>query len=335
MYIFTICSNNYLAQAIVLGNSIKIHNPEYDFKIFLCDEKSKDIDYNEVTQEIIEIGSFYPEIYNLAEKYNIVELNTAVKPMVFEHIFNAYNTEKVIYLDPDIYVYTTLIEIEEQLCSNSILLTPHIFSPIPIDGKTPSENTFLNYGIYNLGFLALKKDDNARQLLTWWKNITSKLCYIKPCQGIFVDQLPMNLVPLYFKGVKVLNDLGYNMAPWNLHERKITWENNVYKVNGIYELKFYHFSSFAVDQGELPLWHYNRFILRDRIDLHEIYAKYNDDLKNANHLNYKSKPCIFVNIRNEVVSKESKLEWQRLSTLKKFLLFIKNYTPVSIKKMFR
>lgn len=51
----------------------------------------------------------------------------------------------------------------------SILLTPHIYTPVPVDGKKPGENTFLNYGIYNLGFLALKNDFTAREFAHWWK----------------------------------------------------------------------------------------------------------------------------------------------------------------------
>ena len=35
---FTICSINYLAQAIALGNSLTSQNADYDFKIGLVDK---------------------------------------------------------------------------------------------------------------------------------------------------------------------------------------------------------------------------------------------------------------------------------------------------------
>lgn len=156
MTIFTICSNNYLAQAIVLGNSVKENNPNDNFSIFLCDKKSSKINYEELPHEVIELEIVEPNIVELAKKYNIIELNTAVKPTVFKYLFKN-GVEKAIYLDPDIFVFQPLDILNDELENYSILLTPHIFKPIPLDGKTPSESTFLNYGIYNLGFLALKK----------------------------------------------------------------------------------------------------------------------------------------------------------------------------------
>lgn len=334
MHIFTICSNNYLAQAIVLGNSVKAHNPSYTFQIFLCDEKSSLIDYTKINHDITEIGSIESQVYELAKKYNIIELNTAVKPTVFQYLFENPNVNKAIYLDPDICVYSTFDQLAKKLNENSILLTPHIFNSIPLDGKTPGENTFLNYGIYNLGFLALKKDKNTKELLKWWKNITYNQGFIQPANGFFVDQLPINLVPLFFKGVSILEDLGYNMAPWNLHERTLHKKDGVYKVNNMETLKFFHFSSFSYQKIELPSG-YNRFSLKERLDLHDIYKSYNQDLQDNKYSIYKEIPCIFVEIRNYQLAKEAELESKNTSLIKKIFLSVKKITPNSIKQLIK
>ena len=44
--VFTICSNNYLAQAKTLGDSLMQHNPHYRFVIFLVDRLSEGVDYS-------------------------------------------------------------------------------------------------------------------------------------------------------------------------------------------------------------------------------------------------------------------------------------------------
>ncbi len=85
---FTLCSNNYLAQAKTLGDSLIEHNPDYEFVIGLVDRKRDDVDYDFFRPhgiiEIEEIG--IPKFAELGKRYGIIELNTAVKPFLFQHL---------------------------------------------------------------------------------------------------------------------------------------------------------------------------------------------------------------------------------------------------------
>ncbi len=40
-------------------------------------------------------------------------------------------------------------------------------------------------------------------------------------KGLFVDQIWINFVPLFFKKVRIFLHHEYNVAYWNLHERMI------------------------------------------------------------------------------------------------------------------
>lgn len=310
-YIFTVCSNNYLAQASVLGRSIRKHEAGSKYIVFLCDEKDSRVDYDTIADEVIEVAKIEPDFSELVLKYNIIELNTAIKPRAVEYLFETLKAEKVIYLDPDIKIFTSLTMLYSDLDKYSILLTPHIYTPVPIDGKKPGENTFLNYGIYNLGFLALKNDSTAREFAHWWKNRTYKEGYSKPAIGLFVDQLPINHVPIFFQGVRVLENRGLNMAPWNLHERTLSERDGKYLVNGKEDLIFFHFSSFGVDSGELPLIHYDRYRMIDRPDLKNLYAGYNEEIKANNHEHYSKIESVYSKERaiylNKLKRKNSKL----------------------------
>jgi hypothetical protein len=283
---FTICSNNYLAQAKVLGMSLKEHQPDDPFYIFLCDEKIPEIDYSSLADAVIPIADIEPAIQQLALKYNIIELNTCIKPRVFEYLLHEKHMHKVLYLDPDIQVFSPLTTLYEMLDRADILLTPHIYTPIPIDGKTPAEHTFLNYGIYNLGFAGVSNREAAHRFTSWWKEHTYQEGFIAVEKGIFVDQLPVNHAPLFFNTAHILQHRGANMAPWNLHERYLSLQQGKYVVNENEALLFYHFSSFRVDSNELPLHYYNRFTLAARPDLQPLYAAYNEALKAAGHAFY-------------------------------------------------
>jgi lipopolysaccharide biosynthesis glycosyltransferase len=164
-FVFTICSNNYLAKAIVLGNSLLKYNPDYTFKICLVDRKIVEIDYASIPFEIIEVENIGMAAFEeMFKRYNIIELNTAVKPFCFSFFFKKVpDAELVFYLDPDIVVYNPFSELEDALDENEIVITPHFTTPIN-DDKSQAENDFLNSGLYNLGFLGLKKGEESKML---------------------------------------------------------------------------------------------------------------------------------------------------------------------------
>jgi hypothetical protein len=284
--VFTLCSNNYLAQATVLGRSVKRHNPAATFLIVLVDLKIDEIDYAAIPFEVLTAESIEPRTVELALKYDIIELNTCIKPRVIEYLFSERNAERVIYLDPDTKVFAPLSAVEEALDNFNVVLTPHALTPIPLDGKTPTEIAFLRFGVFNLGFIALKKSAETVRLAGWWKERTYAAGQIRPEDGIFVDQLYVNLVPILFADVFTLRHPGYNMAPWNLHERTLDVDGDGYRVNVSQRLVFFHFSSFRINSSDLPVHAYNRFSMKDRPDLVALYRDYTEELKGAGHARY-------------------------------------------------
>ena len=91
--VLTICSINYLAQAKTLGDSLKKHNPAYRYFIGLVDRLDQsDIQKDQLPPyELIELHTIgIEDLDELCEKYNITELNTAVKPFFLDHIYNTY-----------------------------------------------------------------------------------------------------------------------------------------------------------------------------------------------------------------------------------------------------
>lgn len=298
-----------MAKARVLANSLKTYEPDSLFYIFLCDVKTDSIDYSSFADEVIPIAEIEPAFMSLAQKYSIVELNTCLKPTACEFLFCERGADNVIFLDPDIKLYNSLTNIYNKLVESAIVLTPHICTPIPIDHKTPGENLFNNFGLYNLGFIGLSNRPIVLKFLLWWKNHTYHQGFIDVWNGIFVDQLPINHAPIFFPDVTIELNMGVNMAPWNLHERYLSIDNKSYLVNGVSKLIFYHFSGFETDYLELPQLYYNRYKLVDRPDLIEIYERYNDELKAAGHSYYSTIKSHYTDIRNNYLKSIKKRKW--------------------------
>src|SRR5262249_31758808 len=154
-------------------------------------------------------------------KYDVVEYCTAVKPYFLSMILNQSGEEAVVFLDPDILVMRPLIEVKEALASASIVLTPHILTPIPRDGLRPTETDIMISGVYNLGFVALKKSAESAAFLHWWEDRLEDGFRIDVPNGLFTDQKWVDLVPVLFPSTAILRNATYNVAVWNMHEPRI------------------------------------------------------------------------------------------------------------------
>lgn len=244
--IFTICAKNYLTQAIALEESLLRCNPEVDFFLFLSDLK----DSPEVPDYTIELDeSWIPNWQQMAFKYSVIEFCTSIKPFCIDKLFGE-GYQKVIYLDPDIYVTSDLTPIFAMLESKSIVLSPHYCNIQTEYTGSVTEEELLWVGIYNLGFGAFKNSDNGRKIIDWWKNRLENKCYADHNDGLHVDQKWLDFIPAFFPDdVHITHHMGINPAIWNLHERELEIVDGRYKIRNVetkelFDLLFFHFSGF-------------------------------------------------------------------------------------------
>jgi hypothetical protein len=281
--VFTLCSSNYLAHAKALGDSVLKHNPDFRFVIGLVDRVPKEVDasywsrFDLLPVEELNISQFA----EMLQKYTTVELNTAVKPFYAEHLFmRDPGTEAVIYLDPDIIVYDSFDRLLEKLRAHNIVVTPHSSSFDETATNVFYEIAMLGSGIYNLGFIGLARTDTTFTFLKWWKNRLGDYCYYRAGSGMFVDQIWLTLAPLYFAGIFVEKDPGYNMSYWNHFERQLSRANGRYMVNGKHNLVFHHFSSYNPDKPDVIANRVQALLpsFSERPDLKELYDDYRERL---------------------------------------------------------
>ncbi len=270
---FTICSANYLHQALTLKQSLLKHNPDYKFIIGLVDEYT---DENPQTNDLfLKVKDLnIKDFDDMCWRYNIVELNTAVKPFYIEHLFNTYNPEFVCYFDPDILIFQPLNQIENAFNDGyDVVLTPHRVSSNNANEMVSSDLVYIQTGVFNLGFGAYKNSPKGVEIVRWWQQKLQKDCLVDIPRGLFVDQIWMNLCVVFVEKTYILFDKGHNMAPWNLHERTLTQKNNSYWVNDETPLTFYHFSSFRLQKGNY-ISRDTQYNLDNRPDLKPLFEHY-------------------------------------------------------------
>jgi glycosyltransferase involved in cell wall biosynthesis len=238
----TILARNYLAHARVLCRSLREHNPDVPVYALVVDEPEGYFDPTKEDFVCLSLADLdLLDARSLAFRYGVVELCTAVKPRFLSRVL-ARGHRKLLYLDPDIRVYRTLDPLLALLDTAQAVLTPHLTERAE-GGTEPGELDVLLFGVYNLGFLGLAAGPEVAAFLDWWWDRCREHCVIDPASGLFVDQRWMDLAPGMLDRVRVVREPGYNLARWNLSQRRLSGSAEAPLVNGE-PLSFFHFSAF-------------------------------------------------------------------------------------------
>jgi len=273
--VFSIISPNYRHSVRVLMASLQRHHPDWDRFVLLAGGRAeREEAFTTVTLDALPLP--HPQQFKF--RYTLLELNTAVKPWMFEHLF-ARGYDRVVYLDPDTVVYSPLQELDP---AAFLTLTPHLTGFIGGDAH-PSERSILIAGAYNLGFLAVTRQPQLESFLRWWEEKLEFDCVVDPPRGLFVDQKWIDLTPGLFEGVTILRHDGYNVAYWNLAQRRFEGD----RVNGV-PLRFFHFSGFTPSSPERVSKHDPRQLVAGTGDARPLFEQHAAALRAAGYSSFRN-----------------------------------------------
>lgn len=271
MNVCTIITTSHTAAARVLARSLGEHHPGSTLTVLVLDDIAGRVDPAREPFELLAPDAIGCEQFDaMATRYSVIELATAVKPWLLETLLE--RDDHAIYLDADIEITGDLTEAGALAAEHGIVLTPHTLRPIPRDGRRPQEQTLLISGAYNLGFIAVGA--GAIPMVRWWQERLQTDCVIDVAAGLFVDQKWIDLVPSLWPQTFVLDDPGYNVAYWNLHERRLSTAADGTLLAGGRPARFLHFSGFDPHRPELLSHYCDRFELTERTDIAAATARY-------------------------------------------------------------
>ncbi len=275
----TIVARNYLPAARVLASSFFEQHPDGRFATLVVDDVYGLVDATAEPFDVLFVADLpldAHEAKRMAAIYNVTELSTALKPWLLRALLDR-NWDPVLYLDPDIKVFSPLTELAVQAAERGIVLTPHVTAPMPRDGKSVSESDILGSGIYNLGFIGISA--TAGPLLEFWMERLARECRVSPKEMRFTDQRWVDFVPGIWD-VAIDRSPRWDVAYWNLDHRELRLGDKGYEVNGE-RLGFFHFSGYdpsrpwmlSKHQGARP-----RILLSEHPDLKRLCDEYAADL---------------------------------------------------------
>ncbi len=258
MFCTSICTN-YIPKAKALATSLKQHNPGAAFVVCLVEKTIHPAAFDPKLFDLVitadELG--IEDFESFMFKHSVVEAATAIKGHLFRNLLRRFpNEDYFVYLDPDILVTGTFTELSEPLRNHAVILIPHLSEPEDnLDAIRDNEICALKHGVFNLGFLALKRCAVAQRFLDWWSTRLIEFCYADIEQGLFTDQKWVNLAPCFFD-VFIFKHPGYNVAPWNLSRRHLRQSEQGDFYVGEFPLRFFHFSGFDSGANRLMVQKY-------------------------------------------------------------------------------
>ena len=102
----------------------------------------------------------------------------------------------------------------QEIADYSIGITEHRYAP--------GSRKYSAAGIYNVGWVSFRRNADAFSCLNWWRERCLEWCYDRLEADRFADQKYLDDWPSRFRGVRVLEHKGINLAPWNLANYTIT-----------------------------------------------------------------------------------------------------------------
>jgi len=156
-----------------------------------------------------------------------------MKHMVAKHGENHI----VVYLDADLYFFASPHGLLEELKGNGkILIHEHRYSQDRSHYEKGS-------GRFNVGFVAFVIGDEASSCTNRWRQQALDKCVLDPENGFCGDQGYLNEWPELYSGLRILQNIGGGVAPWNLQN---------YVLGGTIARP-------TVDQVPLVFFHYHSF----------------------------------------------------------------------------
>jgi hypothetical protein len=240
-FICTYFDINYLPRGLALFNSIKKYHD--DFKLFILTFDDSTFNYlNSLNDDKIELISHqeYNSYFNTSiERFDDKKqyFFSSTPNLCLYVLRNNPEIDILLYLDADVYLFSSIEPLYEEFGNYSIGLTPHNIHPF-------LKYFVKHYGTFNVGVNLFRNDSIGIKCLEDWKSNCDNWYQGKPGYPLkfFSDQIFLDSWINEYDKIKVIENPGINLVYWNVVNYKLSREENYFMVND-QKLIIFHFSS--------------------------------------------------------------------------------------------
>jgi hypothetical protein len=234
----TYFDHNYLSRGLALYHSLRRHAPDARLWVLCLSAECHRIlvaldlpGMMPVRLEDFEAAD--PEVAATRSDRSIVEYYFTCSPgwMLYVH-GREPDAEWVTYLDGDLYFFTSPEAIYSELQDATIAIIPHRYAPNLAKRRS--------FGTYNVGWVGARNDPDGIAVIKWWRERCIEWCYDHVDGDRYADQGYLDSFSRLSKRVKAIENVGANLAPWNIGNYRIGFRDGQVMVDATL-LVFFHF----------------------------------------------------------------------------------------------
>ena len=263
-YDYVICSLSTKSHVPLMNTLAKSVQRHFQGRIYLLVVDSDDPDLVPEGTTLVRLSDVIETAVwqEMASRYNILELCCALKSYLMRFLAKTVG-RPIIYLDADTYLLAPLTPLLPKTPDFSVLLTPHLFTPLPGDSHA-EEIGMLKVGVYNGGMVGVGLGEDGIRFLDWWLDRVTRYGYDSREHGVFTDQKWLDLVPCFFRSVHVSQAIGLNVGHWRVCSERDFDEDSKGNLQFCGEMVTHmHMSGFKSNRPDLLAQHIRPPLIQD------------------------------------------------------------------------
>ena len=235
----TYFDHNYLPRGLALYHSLQRHAPDAEFWVLClseaCHRTLLALDLpNLVAVRLADFEAANADVAATRSSRSQIEYYFTCSPAWILFVLESSpDAEWATYLDSDLFFFASPDPIYAEMKDAAFGIVPHRFSRGLEDQR--------RFGLYNVGWVSARRRDDGIAALRWWRERCIEWCYDRVEGDRFADQRYLDRMPEMFGGVHVISHLGANLAPWNLADYRLEWNDGRVEIERRYPLLFFHF----------------------------------------------------------------------------------------------
>ena len=241
----TLFDRNYVFKGVAMLRSLFRHCPGAHVHVLCMDEDTKTVlercGFPAVT--CIALADFEDSAMLQAKKTrNVAEYCWTLTPCLPWYVLERDTAiQSITYLDADLYFYSSLEPLFDEIGDASIAIIEHRFT-------LRLQHLEAN-GRFCVEWVGFKRDAQGLACLGRWRAQCLEWCYARLEEDRMGDQKYLDAWPQRYRSVHILQHPGAGLAPWNFDRYRFgRLPDGGFGVDGA-PLIFYHFHQFQILEG--------------------------------------------------------------------------------------
>jgi hypothetical protein len=235
----TYFDHNYLSRGLALHHSLQRHAPGSRLWVLClsetCYQTLATLDLPGVVPvRLADFEAADPEVAATRASRSTIEYYFTCTPAWILFVLGRETSaEWVTYLDGDLFFFASPEIIYGELQDAAVAIIPHRY--------TAKLARLRKFGTYNVGWVGARNDSHGIAVIRWWREKCIEWCHDYVDGDRFADQGYLDSFSRLFSRVKIIENIGANLAPWNIGNYRIDFRGDRLLIDADHPLIFFHF----------------------------------------------------------------------------------------------